>query len=145
MAIQRNVTNGAIAAAILVAIVGALYGQSEYLASYGGYGDPGPSRAPPHARYFPHGTSASATEMGRSFSGGRVPYSPARTPASGTRSGGFSPLATSAGPSVSVGRQPSLSRTHSTSLSRPGTLGTVGGAQTELGGSVGSGQLGSGN
>ena len=28
MAIQRNVTNGAIAAAILVAIVGALYGQT---------------------------------------------------------------------------------------------------------------------
>ena len=51
MAIQRNVTNGAIAAAILIAIVGAVYGQTEYIASsFADRYPAGRSREPPHAK-----------------------------------------------------------------------------------------------
>ena len=151
MAIQRNVTNGAIAAAILVAIVGALYGQSEYL---GGYYGVSQSRAPPHARYMPG--SASATRQHPSFSGRRDIGAGTfgHSPASVTRSSSYSPYppsisrgsgAPSPGMSRSQTQQPSLSRAVSVSGARPGILGTVGGAPSELGGSTGSGNLGGGN
>ena len=147
MAFQRRIANGAIGAALLVVMVGILYGQSDLNRAWGYGYSPSPGRPGALAPLYPE---ASPTRAEASIYESKYP---SRTPSeqygsqyqfasqtrdpSGVRSGYQSMTPGSRSASV-ASPHVALSR----SRSAPGILGAK--KSGELGGSKGSGKLGGG-